>query len=626
MEKEESVKSLSCKDLIAYFTSKMNNASYLENGISIGKEPNYPMVVFFLGSEAIKGYAELSDNLFQIWPQYQDGILFLGVEKDSESFVRIRRENTNIVKDSVRKEDVSRLVEGLFSGETPFASTERLLVYYVIDTSAFFDEQEYDELYNLREKAEESIGVIKSRILDMLIILLKENQGGNLVGNYVRNKLSEYDFSDREHAVKGILVLSNISEDNKMLPSWGVAYRIASSVIVLSNNSDSRVTADLFSGMVFTAGYARVEKPTSDIANVIVKNFVERFTNKSTGKKADYILQDKDFNEKISLDENGMLKILSDYVAGISGDMIPTPDQFNLFPRRSSEHTDLSVLTVKDFNNETMGAWGCYFGNILGKMAPSRDIVENWKEEYKKLLRGAFSLEERIALSEQLSEVEKRLRDVKDVSDQTGITRAAEDSMRYSIVNNDKFMSPFLDSIKEEGDGASQFIASWKQFLQSRLQLFSVRDENLESYYKKILQDYLDTHEEKVFEDFEEVQNLTQLKDFFESKLKEIYLSNEVLSDSFEIELGERLKDQDEEVDVQHYITDKLTGDDFHRYLSVQFSLGEPVLSAILLKQDGSSLYASLKDVNENTYFYDTGDGNSAESVVIYRVTPENLI
>lgn len=622
----ETIKSLSAKDLITYFSGRMCNASYLENGITTGKEPCYPMIVFMLGSEAIKGYEQLSQNLFQIWPQYQDGILFLGLEKEGDDFIYIRRDNTSVVRETLPEENVSRLVEGLFSGETPFASTERLLVYYLIDTAAFFEEQEYDEICSLRYKAETAIGVVKTRILDMQIILLKENQGGNLIGNYVRNKLSEYDFSDREHSVKGILVLSNISEDNKMLPSWNVAYRIASSVIVLSNNSDSRVTADLFSGMIFTAGYARVEKPTADIANVIVKNFVERFTNKSTGQKADYVLQDKSFNEKIGLDENGMLRILSDYIAEISGNMIPTPDQFNYFPRRSDDHIDLSVLTVKEFNEETMGAWGCYFGNLLGKMAPSKETIESWKEEYKRLLRSGFTLEERIALAEQISEVEKRIKNVKEVSEQTGITKAAEDSMRYSIVNNDRFMAVFLESIREEGESATQFIASWKQFLQSRLQIFSVRDENLEIFYKKILQNYLDSHEEKVFEDFEEVQNLSQLKEFFEDKLKEIYLGNEVLSDSFEVELGERLKDQDEEIDVQHYISDKLTGDDFHRYLSVQFSLGEPVLSAILLKQEGSALYASLKEANENTYFYDTGDGNLAESTVIYRVTSDNLI
>ncbi len=626
MEKEGTVKSLSAKDLIAYFTDRMSNANYFENGITTGKEPCYPMVVFLLGNEAVKGYEQMSENLFQIWPQYQDGILFLGIEKNDTGFLHIRRENSGIVKEALTAEDVSRLVEGLFSGETPYASLDRLLVYYLIDTAGFFEEQEYDEGCSLRLKAEEALGVAKTRVLDMMIVLLKENQGENRIGSYVRNRLAGYDFSDRKNSVRSILVLSNISEDNKILPSWKIAYRIASSVIVLSNNSDSRVTADLFGGMIFTAGYARVEKPTADIASVIVKNLIERFTNKSTGQKADYILQDAGFNEKIGLDGEGVLKILSDYIAQISGDMIPSPDQFNLFPRRTDEDIDLSIMTVKEFNDETMGAWNCYFGNLLAKMAPSREKIESWKEEYKKVLRSNFSLEERIALAEQIREVEKRIRNVKDVSEHTGITKAAEESMRYMIVNNDRYMDPFVESIQEEGEAATQFIVSWKQFLQSRLQLFSVRDANLEEFYKKVLQNYLDIHERQVFEDFEEVQNLEQLKAFFEDKLNEIYLKNEILSDSFEVELGERLKDKDEDVDVQHYISNKLTGEDFHRYLCVQFSLGAPVLSAILLKQEGSSLYASLQEGNENTYFYDTGDGNMAESTVLYRVNADNLI
>ena len=60
--------------------------------------------------------------------------------------------------------------------------------------------------------------------------------------------------------------------------------------------------------------------------------------------------------------------------------------------------------------------------------------------------------------------------------------------------------------------------------------------------------------------------------------------------------------------------------------MQTNFALGEPLVSSILLKA-GTPLHNNLyNNLPPTTYYYDTGSSTTAEALVIYEVTAENLV
>ena len=88
----------------------------------------------------------------------------------------------------------------------------------------------------------------------------------------------------------------------------------------------------------------------------------------------------------------------------------------------------------------------------------------------------------------------------------------------------------------------------------------------------------------------------------------------------------ERLREKTLLSDARQYIRKKLTIDDVYTYLQVDFSFEQPILSAVLLKT-GTPFYHNLSgNLAPDTYYYNTGCGDTAEAMTVYEVSTENLI
>ena len=70
---------VSISDLIQYFDEKLRKIDCRRIGDNIGKEPQFPMLIMFMGENAIEVFSEVYTRLVQFWPQYQNELIFLGI-------------------------------------------------------------------------------------------------------------------------------------------------------------------------------------------------------------------------------------------------------------------------------------------------------------------------------------------------------------------------------------------------------------------------------------------------------------------------------------------------------------------------------------------------------------------
>ena len=73
---------LSIQNLIQHFEDRLHQIDRQNIGDIVGKEPQFPQLVIYLGKDAINAHPAVSYSLLQAWPQYQQELKFLGVQLD----------------------------------------------------------------------------------------------------------------------------------------------------------------------------------------------------------------------------------------------------------------------------------------------------------------------------------------------------------------------------------------------------------------------------------------------------------------------------------------------------------------------------------------------------------------
>lgn len=72
---------LNMHSLIRHFEERLRQIDRQNLGDVTGKEPHFPQLVVYLGKDASNAHTAVSTNLLQIWPQYQDELKFLCIQK-----------------------------------------------------------------------------------------------------------------------------------------------------------------------------------------------------------------------------------------------------------------------------------------------------------------------------------------------------------------------------------------------------------------------------------------------------------------------------------------------------------------------------------------------------------------
>lgn len=620
--------SLTIQDLIRHFENRLRRIDRQDLD-DTGREPQFPQIVIYLGGDAHSAHQAVSSNLLQIWPQYQSELKFLWVQEEGSklSFSELSPEGSR----ALSEDGVQELASSLFGTRMHFRDRSKLLVYYILDTTAFLSKDDLLAWFPRMNRVKELMCAHSTDILDVLFLLLNENLSRQKTAAQIRDHLSGfYQGNDVRQAVGSVLLLSNRRSDNAILEDWSICYQILSAAIVLSNNADPRVAASFFSGSVMTASYAREEKPLPQIGQVVVKGLIDELS-KAVPPRDIRPLDDPRLPEKLGVTKQGTLALLDEYAESCLFALLPSEEQLELFPRRdSSSQTSMAILPARAFNEYTMGAWEQYLGSIVRKaqekLSMDSAVRATWREAYRALLVENFSREELLYLAGRLQDVEDLLTAPKAPGQDAPVLSAAQEQLKYMLSSDREVVRIFLSALEEQGRAAQDFADMWNSLLRSMRRIHTVRDNNIATFYDRKVRHFYDRCGADICQEFADMHDTSELAQFLTGTLDRIVDSDEIFSSAFEDELENRLNEEALPTDAKQYIRKKLTGNEVFVYLQTNFALGEPLVSSILLKA-GTPLHNNLyNNLPPTTYYYDTGSSTTAEALVIYEVTAENLV
>lgn len=621
---------LNMHSLIHHFEERLRQIDRQNLGDVTGKEPHFPQLVVYLGKDASNAHTAVSTNLLQIWPQYQDELKFLCIQNtDGITYFEIPVGGEQGV--ALSENGVREIASALFGTRMHFADRSKLLVYFILDTTSMQSLDDFLSWLPVLHTVKALLCPNSTDLLNMLCLLLNENLTRQKTAAKIRNYLScFYTNEELRKTVDNVLLLSNRRNDNAILEDWEIGYKIISATIALSNNEETRITTNIFCNSVLTASYAREEKPISQIGQVVVGNLLLSLAENAphTDPK---LMDDPKLAEKLGLTKNGTFTILDQYAQTNLYALLPSEEQLELFPRRDAiAQVQMSMLSANAFNEFTMGAWNQYLEEMLRaareKLEMNSALRQKWGDAYRKFLADTFKKEEILYLADHIDDVVEIMSNTRLPSGDAQVLIAAREQLKYMLSSDETFIRIFVSALQQQGRIVSEFAQAWNSLLQSRRQVFGVRDANMSTFYERKIRNFMDRRGTEMLTAFAAIHNTQELIEFLQGTVEDIIDSDEVFSAAFEDELERRLNEDALPTDAKQYIRKKLTGSGVYTYLQTNFALGEPIVSSILIKI-GTPLYKNLySNLAPSTYYYNTGSSSAAEALVIYEVSRENLV
>lgn len=613
-------------DFILSFAQKLRQASGEDIQSFSGSRPKYPMAVVYLGKKSAGIHEKLRDMLVRIWPPFREELCFLGVGDDQRFFLIEGEEAGGEMEEPQLRTEINRL----FGLSTHFLDRNRMMVYYVLDTTEISSEEEM-------KKWEEIISWIKEELkaegqMSMLLVLLNEDFEHVDQARAVKNEIGESVYgSPRTMPADSVFLVSNRRNDNVIISDWYECCRILANIIALSNGRDADVTNQMFAGNnVKTVSYSLVEKPTQEIAQVVVSSVIRHLNQVKKGNIG--VLADENLDKKLGITREGTIKILDEYEEDTLEPMLPTPEELESFPRYTDDENMVAAveMTEEEFDILTMNAWSAYLKKIIGKaerkIHEGAKVREEWKKKYRVKLRKAFSPDELIYLADSEMTLRKRFKRVTKAGKSDRVLQAAGNRLKYMLSTNEQLIGFFLECIHEEGLRCKAVVSTWSELVKSLNQLFEIADENLTEFYERKVQRFFDRNGTEKARQFNRLGSVEELKRFLEEILQEIRESDPIFQAPFEEELQARLDAASDPMDARSYIRSRLTGEEVKTYLRVSFSLQSTALSAILLKKDTELYQSMVRNLADNIYYYNTGTSDRAEALVMYQVDVSNLV
>lgn len=612
---------------IQYFNEKLRQTNGEGAGAFSGTGPKYPMVVVYLGEASAKVHGKVSSMLNRIWPPYKKELYFLGVRQDKSMF-QLSVEGT---AKAYAEENMQADINYLFGTSTHFASRDRMSVYFILETTDISTEEELHKWNEIMKWTIEQIKVEGQQ--PMLFVLLNEDFEHIKEAKLIRNEIGEHVYGGKASlAADSVFLISNRRNDNAIISDWYQCSRILTDLIVLSNGFDGTITQQLYSASVKTAGYSLVEKPSEEIAQVVVTSLIQHLNQYRKKTDASEILEDGQLAQKLGITREGSIALLDEYCERELLALLPTEEQLQVFPRNTDEDLmAVSQMSESNFNKLTMNAWDAYLEKIIEKsekmISEGAKQKEVWKKEYSSQLEQCFSADELITLSESEATVRKKFKTMREPGSDDRVLDAAKNKLRYKLSANDKIVDFFIDVIKEEGKRGGQLISEWNNLVNSLSQLFQVEDTNLCQFYERKVQHFFDNNGSTLGKQFNSMGSTQELERFMQECMDMLLQSDQIFRAPFEEELQNRLDSTaGPEDDAKAYIRSHLTGDKVKTYLRVVFALEITDISVILLKS-GTDLHRSLIDkLPDTTYYYNTGSSDAAEALVVYQVEAFNLV
>lgn len=629
---------ITAQELIGYFEDRLQETDRGQSDSSVGETPLFPMIIVFLGETSVQGFMQVADHLFLLWPQYRKDISFMCMEKpvsDPESGELVLSELSADGRKLLDQDQMQKMVSGLYSPGNKFRNKQEIKIYYILNTAAIRDINEYQGWADAVARSGGIFGLNDYEVSNMLFLLLDESIGKGEIAGAVKNDLAECYDDEKKLPAKSVFLLSNRRSGNDICGDWQEHYHMIASLIALSNNSNNlQVAASMFSPTVKTVSYAREEKPTEQIGQIIVTGILDYFAENGGTKKQP--VEGELLSEQMGITKEGTIEVLDDYAVKKADAMLPASEQLALFPRKDREDTqNFANMQTDEFNERTMNAWGCFLEkkaallkeSLKEKTDSGKSRMEDLLEKYKALITQNFSIGELLYYAENTSVAAKVFEEKPGMPLQAGtVLDAAKNQLRCLLSAEPDIRELFWNLFFAQCKTAKEFQDAWNNLLETRRAVFFKQDATVEDFYEKKLRGYLDKNGIKLAKAFKRLRSREQLLELLKETVDELIADDELYSYSFERELATRLNGGEQQDAANQYIREKLTTEDAHIYLRTGFAWPAPTISVVMLKKGISLHKYLLGSLGEDTYYYDTGISKAAEAIKVYDIPQNKLV
>lgn len=624
---------MNASELVSFFDEELRKIDRQHINGETGMEPQFPMVIVFMGEKAMEGFSEIHGRLMRIWPQFREELCFLGIKTvaATSEYYRLTVRDNHEERKKIEIDELGEEISKMFSLEYHYPSRDQLLLYYILNTTGFSKAEEFTRWTEEIKTLKLNCGVDSSAALEMMILLLNDSMGKHhKVASETKNLLADYYKESGKDEAIPVVLLSNKRSDHIVLADWRLPYRIASVIIALTNNTSTQITGKMFRAGIYTASYEFVEKPTLQIAQVSVVEILD-WLSKNKTVKVSSSQPGEAWKSKLKERWEDILKLpeMEDFIYR----QIPTEEILELFPRKAPEvYRDLAFRTESEFNELTMNAWSAYLDKIaettLEEFQADSQTRLRLEREYGERVFDTFTVDELIWAKENTEEVETVLGESIIEPYTNGVVlQTARARLKYLLYSNPLVQTVFLEQVERSGREGEEFRDVLRSLFESKLEIHVVKDDNIKQFYEKKMTSYFDSEGTHMQASFARLSDAEGLRKYFEDMILKIIGSDPVYTSTFEEELAKRLNNEKtEKKDTNRYIRNMLTGTSVPIYFQALFNLGQPILTAMLLKKN-TPLYQNLFDtLPSSTFYYDTGCGNEAEAINIYEVDSTNLI
>lgn len=618
------------KELLDYFQEYLLDTEGTAAGLLGTAKATYPMIVVSLGKETGNGLGiELKYQLLKMWPPYKESLLFLQAEGSPEDL------QFSILgsKQILTLEDVQEQISMLFEENNYFKNYTRLLVFYLLDTTACIGNVDLDAYLDMIKACSQVFAFPSQN--SVFFLTLNERIGNEGQSSKIRCDYSNLYFNTgrAKEIVPCTYIVSNKNTIGSFMSRQNHYFdQIFADIILLCNGPDTYVSSNMLYGAVKTVGYTTQAKPVDDISKAAVSSLLKKISDLQDSKKTDeaHLLGEnpQELLGRLGIQKDGTFYMLDSYINAASR-YFPTQDEVDAFPRRTSEDLDLFSLSVTDVEKETFGAWGCYMESIVSKV--EQEIIsglqqeESFQDTYLRHLQKKFSRGELIWMSKNQEEIREVLNQEYYSYGTRNVIDSLKEELALRVFQNAGIKEAIIDTIVKAGEQAREFMRMWNELVNT--ESIIVRQIDIIPFYDQKVQQYIDRNAERITRAFQTISDVDGLKDFLFGEIRILIKSDPVFRAPFEEELIQRVNQKDP-AQALRAIAEQLCGTNVKIWLASNgASLDDPVQMSLLM-QDETALYESLHEIlpDQKYYYYDTDINESADALNIYVLNETQLM
>lgn len=568
----------------------------------INNLPFHPVVIVYFDEKTAKKVNQgLYDTIKSVWPRYIEKVRCIRI-----SINEITDYDEIIVNDVISGDrlNLTDVLDDIYQ-DNQMVNLNKIVFNCIVDSSLF---NSIDIMNRYNDCIRSISDIIDNDGLWTFYYLLDERIGRKRGATYIKENLADSEKKGNTVSV----ILSNKLQSNAVISKNDERDKMVGSLITVSNTVD-RIN-DFFTNKVLSVQYIKLEKNNAILSHAIISGIITKIMNRCETYDNSMVLG------KIGLVPGATFDLLSKYVEEyIRYRNIRLETIIDNLPRRR-ECIGMEITrnsTTLEIDEITMGSWTATLDSLPYDFI---DFISNNRiyADYKDYLYANFNIFELDYIYSHYESICDEInRHFTYVDKGTPIGRIWTIIILNHIAQNKEVNKPFFDAIKDAAHRGDECVAKLKQLRSENY----VADDDISNYYKTMTERFLDDNVHYI----DSVIKATSVRQF-EDCLKNLILRL-VQTEFFGLDLSGVLRNmcREDMGQINNYLYD-IINNRIHnyQYIKTYMTLANPVISAVLMKNDG--FHDIVRRALDDRYsIVESTNKNRIEAYKVYSISDDDL-